>query len=475
MVSMISCLASSRPPTSLQRVFVGLDEDLPHRRRLHLFQRRGEVVAVDPHLLQELARDLLVQVELRQIPSQRFHGGFLAQSRQVRAHEAVRRRRQAFQVDVLQRHAAGVDLEDLQPVPGVRDADLYLAVETSRPAQRRVDGVQPVGRADDDDLASLLEAVHHGEQLCDDAPLDLAGDLLTLGRDGVQLVDEDDRRCGVAGVLEDLAEPLFRLAVVLGHDLRPGDGVELGAALVGHGLGEQRLAGARGPVEQYALGRVDAQPLEQLRVLHGQLDHLADALDFLAQPADVLVRDAGRLVLLVAADRLVAKLDFRVLVDQRRPGRLDLDRDERDRLVGQRPAHERVGHAAHQGDDVAQDDGPLQQLVLDHFHRVAAELDGRALRRRQHDVLGVLDRGLADLDPLADAHVGVLPREAVDADHLLAPVPLLGTPDLRHRIPFAFNFYDVPRRELQLQEGVRVNARDAPAKIAGQRLCNLQI
>jgi len=228
-------------------------------------------------------------------------------------------------------------------------------------------------------------------------------------------------------------------------------------------------------VEQYALGRVDAQPLEQLRVLHGQLDHLADALDFLAQPADVFVGDAGRLVLLVPADRLVAQLDFRALVDQRRPGRLDLDRDERDRLVGQRPAHERVGHAAHQWNDVAQDDGPLQQLVLDHFHRIAAELDGRAFGRGQHDVLGVLDRGLADLDPLADAHVGVLPREAVDADHFLAPVLLLGAPDLGDGISFAFNFDDVPGRKLKLEKCIRVDPGDAPAKIAGQRLCNLQI
>jgi hypothetical protein len=139
----------------------------------------------------------------------------------------------------------------------------------------------------------------------------------------------------------------------------------------------------------------------------------------------------------------------------------------------QRPSHERVGHAAHQGHHVAQDDRPLQELVLDHLHRVAAELDGRALGRRQHDVLRVLHGGLPHFHPLADAYVSVLPGEAVDADHFLAPVLLLGTPYLGHGIALAFDLYDVPRRELQLQEGVRVNAGDAPAEIAGQRLCNL--
>ncbi len=66
---------------------------------------------------------------------------------------------------------------------------------------------------------------------------------------------------------------------------------------------------------------------------------------------------------------------------------------------------------------------------------------------------GVLHGGLADLDPLADAHVGVLPREAVDADHLLAPVLLFGAPDLRDRGALALDLDDVARARASAPAG----------------------
>ena len=46
-------------------------------------------------------------------------------------------------------------------------------------------------------------------------------------------------------------------------------------------------------VQEHALGRVDAQPLEDLRVAQRQLDDLADAADFALQAADVLVGDGA--------------------------------------------------------------------------------------------------------------------------------------------------------------------------------------
>ena len=94
-------------------------------------------------------------------------------------------------------------------------------------------------------------------------------------------------------LLEDLAQALLGLAVVLAHDLRAADVGEVGRGLVGQRLRDQRLAGAGRAVEQHALRRLDAEAVEQLRVAQRQLDHLADALHLLAQPADVLVGDAG--------------------------------------------------------------------------------------------------------------------------------------------------------------------------------------
>jgi len=62
-------------------------------------------------------------------------------------------------------HAAGVDLQNLLAARLVGDADLDLAVEPAGPAQRGIDRVDAIGRRDDDNLASRLEAVHHGQQL----------------------------------------------------------------------------------------------------------------------------------------------------------------------------------------------------------------------------------------------------------------------------------------------------------------------
>ncbi len=88
----------------------------------------------------------------------------------------------------------------------------------------------------------------------------------------------------------------FGRAVPLVDDLRAVDVDEVGAGLVGHGAGDEGLAAAGRPVQQHPFGRVDAQPLEDLRVAQRQLDHLADAADLAAQPADVLVGDGAALL-----------------------------------------------------------------------------------------------------------------------------------------------------------------------------------
>ena len=192
-----------------------------------------------------------------------------------------------------ERHVPRVYLEDLEPALLVRDLDLDLAVEASWPSQGRVDGVGPVGRRYDDDLASCLEPVHEREQLADDSALHLSGDLLSLWSDRVDLVDEYDGRCLLLCFLEDLAEPRLGLAVELAHDLRSADWDEVRVALGRDRLGQQGLAGAGRAVEQHSLRRLDAELLEYLRVAERELNHLPDFLDLVLQAADVLVGDLG--------------------------------------------------------------------------------------------------------------------------------------------------------------------------------------
>ena len=76
-------------------------------------------------------------------------------------------------------------------------------------------------------------------------------------------------------LLEDLPQPLLALSIVFGHDLRPGDGYEVGSALIGHCFGDEGLSRARRAIEKNPLGWFNTELLEDLRMLHGQLDHLS--------------------------------------------------------------------------------------------------------------------------------------------------------------------------------------------------------
>src|SRR5437870_12721759 len=67
-------------------------------------------------------------------------------------------------------------------------------------------------------------------------------------------------------LFENVPQVLFALAVELGHDLRPGDRMEVRVRLRCDGLGEERLARPRGTVQEDPFRRFDAEPLEQLRM-----------------------------------------------------------------------------------------------------------------------------------------------------------------------------------------------------------------
>lgn len=79
--------------------------------------------------------------------------------------------------------------------------NLDFSVETSGPSQGRVERVGPIRGAEHNDAASALDAVHQGEERRHHAVLHLVGDVLALRCDGVDLVDEYQRRrvrCGFA-------------------------------------------------------------------------------------------------------------------------------------------------------------------------------------------------------------------------------------------------------------------------------------
>ena len=174
--------------------------------------------------------------------------------------------------------------------------------------------------------------------------------VVALGADGVDLVDEHDRRRVLLSDAEQLANQLGSIAQVLLDELRTDDAQEGSARAVCHRLGQQGLAGAgltvqddslrqgqqrqplswskgrsdvgssqpgsragtgegalpspnRGPgtidarcriaVSLACLWRLDADLLIKLGVRQGQLDGLLDLLDLLLQATHVRVRLQG--------------------------------------------------------------------------------------------------------------------------------------------------------------------------------------
>ena len=102
----------------------------------------------------------------------------------------------------------------------------------------------------------------------------------------VQLVDEDDARRLLLGLLEQVAHARRAHADEHLDEVGAADGEERDARLAGDRARQQRLAGSRRSDEQDALGELGAQPAEARRRLQ-EVDHLAQLLLRLVDAGDV--------------------------------------------------------------------------------------------------------------------------------------------------------------------------------------------
>ena len=427
-----------------------LEEDLPHGARAHVAEGVAEVLALHLHLLEDLRRDLLgLEVDLGEITPERLDRRLTGESGEVRPDKSVGLLGDGGDVHAFpKRHTPGVDVEHLDPVVLRRDPDLDLPVEPAGTAEGGVDGVEPVRGPDHHDLPPLLEPVHHRQELGHHTPLDLPGHLLAPGGDRVEFVDEDDGRRMLPGVLEDLAEPLFALAVVLRDHLGSRDRYEVGSALARDRLCDQGLSRPRRAVEEDALRRLDTELPEDLRVAHRKFDRLADTLQLALQAADILVADP--LDALKPGGGFFGELDLRVLGDDHGVLRLDHHGLERDELG----LHEREPRLDRHG--IVLHDRKVNQLVDD-----AAVVDGELFweifgRREHHPFrLNLLVQRLY-LYTVPDAGAGVEPGKIIDPDLPLVPVVHHGTPDLGHGATLSFDSDKISGAEPELQHGVGV-------------------
>ena len=111
---------------------------------------------------------------------------------------------------ILKRQVFRVNIEDCAPGGLVRQVQGYMAVKAPGPQQRRVQHVGTVGCRQHHHGLAPAEAVKLGQNLIERllALVMAAAKASAAGSpDTVQLVDEDDRRRGLARSLEHLAHP----------------------------------------------------------------------------------------------------------------------------------------------------------------------------------------------------------------------------------------------------------------------------
>src|SRR5262249_50048737 len=155
------------------------------------------------------------------------------------------------QIDVdRERLAAGVDAENVDPALEVGRLDQDLAIEAAGPEQRRVEVLQAVRRAHHDDLIAWTEAVELDQELVQRLVLLAVERMADAGlSDGVELVDEHDRGCVLAGLLEELSDAGRAEA---GEHLDEGRGalcIEARTGLAGNRLRGEGLTGSGRAVE----------------------------------------------------------------------------------------------------------------------------------------------------------------------------------------------------------------------------------
>ena len=85
--------------------------------------------------------------------------------------------------------------ENAEPPPNIGSIDHDAAIETTRPQQRRIEHVRPVGRRHHDDALVSAEAIHLGEELVEGLltlVVPTAQTSTAMPANGVDLIDEND-------------------------------------------------------------------------------------------------------------------------------------------------------------------------------------------------------------------------------------------------------------------------------------------
>lgn len=167
---------------------------------------------------------------------------------------------------------------DCHALVGTRQADIERLLEPAGAEEGIVNGVGPVGSADDPDTIAVREPVELGQKGIDDAGRDLGILGITTRDEGIEFVKEYDARDRGAGAHEEgpncafgLADVLARLVDVpvglvkinhLFHELGTLDADKVCLGLGSSGFGEQSLTAPWRTPEQHTGRLGDVKPCE---------------------------------------------------------------------------------------------------------------------------------------------------------------------------------------------------------------------
>jgi hypothetical protein len=216
-------------------------------------------------------------------------------------------------------------------------------------------------------------------------------------------------------------------------------------------LREPRLARSRRAVEQHPLGRFDAKPDEQFGVAQRQFDHLAQLVDRLAKPAQIVVSNVGaaRVLRLLIFGK---QLDFGILVD--RDDALRACRHDEQAHFCQRIGR-RVEHLAKLRRHIARRQALLSggRDGIARHQRAAEEaaLQGVCrslqpqifLRGRKHHACRGARLGAAQLNHIAGTCASIGALQAVEPDDLQPLILGIGRDDARRRVALAADLDNV--------------------------------
>ncbi len=289
--------ASSWPPMSSQITFGNLHHDLPECRRLDALHGFMKSSRVTHEILEHFCGiSFAAEIDSRKIASERLEGRFAGERGEIGSHIPVGELWRSRRSSRLPAGACpGCECSRISLPPCTSGTPTVIS-RSNRPGRRSASSsastrlVAPITITFCRGFRPSMSVRSCATTRRSTSPVTSS----RFGRDGVDLVDEDDRRSVLLRIGEHVAQPLFRLAVELAHDLGAGDVVELRLGFVRDRPCEERLSGSRRTVEEHALGRIDSEAVEELGMAERQLDHLPHLLDRVPEASDIVVGHIGR-------------------------------------------------------------------------------------------------------------------------------------------------------------------------------------